>query len=305
MKKRILVSPTSFAKFDRRPLELLAEYEVILNPHGRKMTPEEVVASGEGAVGIVAGVETLNRWVFERMPGLKCISRVGVGIDSIDLEAAKEFGIAVRNTPSGPTLSVAELTVGVILALLRDICGANRNMHDGIWKKAYGSLLSGKRVGIIGLGTIGRAVAERLNVFGCRLAGYDPRPDMEWLTRSGVALVPFGELLATSDIVCLHLSFSRENRHLIGAQELTAMKKGACLVNMSRGGIVDESALLEALRAGHLAGAAIDVFEEEPYHGPLQKLDNVILTPHIGSYAREGRVQMEIDAVRNLLEELE
>ncbi len=220
-------------------------------------------------------------------------------MESIDLEAAKELGIKVMNTPSGPTLAVAELTVALILNLLRKISVMDRAMRTGMWDKKMGNLLSGKRVGIIGFGRIGKKVAELLRPFDCDIVYTDVTAKD---AVAGVNCVPLNELLKNSDIISIHVSSTDK---IIGDKELKQMKKGAFLVNVSRGEVIDEDALFRAAESGHLGGAAIDVFNIEPYKGPLKDLGNVILTPHIGSYASEARIEMEIEAVKNLLKSLE
>jgi D-3-phosphoglycerate dehydrogenase len=207
------------------------------------------------------------------------------------------MGIEVINTPFGPTTAVAELTVALILDLLRKVSFMDRTVRSGGWEKIMGSLLSGKNVGIIGFGRIGEKVAALLEPFGCKIMYTD-------ITRGAVKNfrnVPLTELLKKSDIVSIHVS-SKET--LISEKELMAMKKSALIVNMSRGEVVDESALYRALKDGHIGGAALDVFNEEPYGGPLKYLDNVVLTPHVGSYALEARIGMEIESVENLLKSL-
>jgi D-3-phosphoglycerate dehydrogenase len=286
-----------------RPVRLLKEAgnQVIINPFGRKMTPAEVVSLGKDCVGIIAGVELLNAGVLKALPYLRCISRCGSGIDNIDLEKAKAFKIAVRNTPEGPTRAVAELTVGVILDILRKISFRDREMRRGQWNKEMGYLLQGKKIGILGLGRIGRAVAELLLKLGAKVAGSDIKPDKRWFKKNKIPLLAFRKLLKQSEVISIHISGPQNSKYLIGQREINSLKKGAYLVNLSRGGIIDEQALYQALKKGRLAGAALDVFEEEPYTGPLRQLDNIILTPHIGSYASESRLEMEIEAVKNLL----
>lgn len=167
-----------------------------------------------------------------------------------------------------------------------------------------GGLVQGKKAGIIGLGRIGKRVAEMLLALGAKVAGTDIQPDYEWLQKKQIPLLDLEELLKQSEILCLHLSHKPDNKHLIGRKEMEAMPKGAYLINTSRGEVIDHDALYSMLTNGHLAGAALDVFDQEPYTGPLTQLDNVILTPHIGSYAREARVEMEIQAAENLIEGL-
>jgi D-3-phosphoglycerate dehydrogenase len=282
-----------------------AGFEVIINPHGRRLTAEEVIGLAKGCIGIIAGLEPLDRDVLDQLPGLRCISRVGVGVDNIDLESAAEKGVEVRITPNGPTQAVAELTIGMALALLRGIPRADHNIRDGVWQKEMGSLLHGKVVGVVGLGRIGRRVAELFMALGCVVIGTDPVLDQDWLKKHDVSIVSLDELLQTSDLITLHLSLDLGAHPIIGAQEIQRMKPTAQLINMARGEVLDEDALYNALKEGRIAGAALDVYGVEPYHGPLIELDNVILTPHLGPYAREGRLRMEVDAVNNLLEVLD
>jgi len=305
MKGKILITTSSFAKEGYSPLKLLqdAGYEVILNPYGRKLSENEVLSLllETKPVGMIAGVEPLTARVLKQAEFLKVISRCGIGLDNVDLNAAKDKGIAVLNTPDGPTQAVAELTVGLIFDLLRRISYLDRELRNGNWRKETGSLLQGKKVGIIGLGRIGKRVAELLLALGAKVAGTEINPDFQWLKMNQIPLVSLEEILKESDILCLHISYTADNKHLIGKTEIELMKKGAYLLNLSRGNVVDEDALYLALTSGHLSGAALDVFDQEPYTGPLTKLDNVVLTPHIGSYAKESRLEMEMQAVKNLL----
>lgn len=303
MKNKILISPTTFGTCGMQPLELLEKEkcEVVLNPYGRKMRPDEVIKLGKNCIGIVAGDEPLNAAVLESLSSLRCISRCGTGIDNVDLEKAKELGIVVRNTPDEPTRAVAELTVGVIFDLLRNISYSDRGIRKGNWNKGMGSLLLNKKVGILGLGRIGRMVTELLLGLGATVFGTDVQPDTKWLTTHKVALLSLLDLVRESDILCIHIPYSEDNRHIISKKDIESMKRGAYIINLSRGGIVDEDALYQALKRNHLAGAALDVFEHEPYTGPLTELDNVVLTPHIGSYAKESRLKMEVQAMKNLL----
>ena len=304
MMQKSAITTTSFAKFDDQPLQLLKDtgFDVVVNPYGRKLTGDEVVELAADAVGLIAGTETLDRTVLEKLQLLKVISRCGVGMDNVDLEAAKQLNIKVFNTPFGPTLAVAELTVGLILDLLRKITFMDREMRAGIWEKRMGNLLRGKRVGIIGFGRIGQKTGELLRTFGCEISYYDSVRILG-LKDLRIKRMEMDELLRKSDIVTIHVS-GKYVKPLLGAKELEMMKKGAWLVHVARGGVVDEEALLSTLKDGHLAGVALDVFEKEPYNGPFKELDNVILTPHIGSYAKEARVKMEMQAAKNLIEGL-
>ncbi len=302
-KTKILVSPSSFGKCGFQPIQILedSEHEVIINPFGRKLTEDEVIELAKDCIGIVAGVEPLNKRVIDALPNLKCISRVGVGMDSVDIEYAKQRGIAVVNTPDGPTRSVAEMTIAMTFSLLRKIPQADANIRKGIWQKEIGNLLFGKTIGVIGLGRIGKMVAEMYSKFGNTVLGFDLYPQIEWANQNSVKIVDLDTLIHESDIVTLHVPPNKDKTAVIGRDRFGKMKRTSFLINAARGGVVDETTLFELLEEKKIAGAAIDVFSEEPYNGPFVKLDNVVLTPHLGSYAAEGKLQMEIDAVNNLI----
>ncbi|MEM7049146.1 MAG: phosphoglycerate dehydrogenase [Acidobacteriota bacterium] len=294
--KRVVISTSSFGKISRHPLDLLADAgcEVILNPHGRKLTPAESRELLADADGLIAGTERLDREILAAAPRLRIISRVGTGLDSVDLDAAEELGIKVLNTPDAHVPAVAELTLAGMLAVLRQIAFADRRVRAGQWTKPMGRLLFGKRVGIVGMGRVGRYLRGLLQPFMVELLAHDLEPDP---SLEDVRWVGLAELLERSEVVTLHVSGGR----LLDADAIASMLPGAVLVNVARGGVVDEAALAEALSSGHLAGAHLDVFEDEPYEGPLTDLDNVLLTSHIGSYAAECRVAMELEATEKVI----
>jgi len=295
---KVFVSTSSFAKDDSRPMNLLKEagLEVYTNSYCRKLSEDEIMDFLHDVDYLIAGTEPLTKRVLESAKRLKVISRCGTGLDNVDIKAADKLGIKVYNTPYGPTQSVAELTIGLIFDMLRRISKMDRDVRSGVWEKYTGNLLSGKKVGIIGFGKIGQKVAELLMPFGCEIVCYDIRTEDKELK---IKIASLDEILRTSDIISIHVSSKGQ---IIGREEFKKIKKGAWIINVSRGGVIDESELYKALKKGHLSGAALDVFEQEPYAGPLKELDNVILTPHIGSYAKEGRINMEIEAVKNLLD---
>ncbi|TLV02386.1 phosphoglycerate dehydrogenase [Dyadobacter luticola] len=303
---KVLTSPSSFGQVGKEPFQMLEEagFEVINNPYGRKLTEDEAIELAKDCIGIVAGVETLNARVLDALPNLKVISRVGIGMDSIDLPYAQQKGIIVRNTPDGPTRAVAELTLAMTLSLLRKIPQADASLKNKIWKKQTGNLVLNKVIGVVGLGRIGRLVSELFRGIGNPVIGYDPYANEKWAEKTGVKLVDFNTVLSDADIVTLHVPGNEDKSPVISEKELALLKKSALLINISRGGIVDEDALFQALSTKQIAGAAVDVFVEEPYAGPLTELDNIVLTPHLGSYAEEGKLLMEIEAVKNLLEEI-
>ena len=301
--QKIVITTTSFGKYDKKPLDILEENgcAINLNPYGRKLKEEEVIALCKDAIGIIAGTEPLNADALEKLSNLKVISRCGTGLDNVDLDAAKRLRIKIYNTPDAPILAVAELTIGLILDLLRKTTLMDKDLRKGVWKKHMGNLLSGKKVGIIGFGRIGQKVTELLTPFGVTISYYDICSKETSLCCSPKQM---DDLLQWADIITLHCAALKGAKKMIGAKELKRMKKGAWLINTSRGGLVDEDALADALKGNHLSGAALDVYEKEPYAGPLAEINNVILTPHIGSYAIESRVKMEMQAVTNLLDGL-
>ena len=303
---RVLVTTSSFADWDDKPLRLLedAGLEVQLNPYGRKLTPDECTTLFRDMDGLVAGTEALTAEILKSAERLKVISRCGVGTDNIDMEVARELGIEVLTTGDAHVQAVAELTLGLMLDLLRRVSTQDRLVRSGVWKKSMGSLLSGKTLGILGLGRVGRRVVELTAPFDLRYVAWDVSPDQQFAEKWGVAFVELDELLMESDIVTLHLPYASELKGFIAERELGLMKSDALLVNTARGALVDEVALHAALEEEAISGAALDVFDQEPYTGRLGELDSVILTPHIGSYARETRLEMEIQAAKNLLQGL-
>lgn len=302
-KSRIVVTTSTFSQYDTSPMDMLLGkgLDVLLNPLGRKLSEAEVlgILQEERPIGMIAGTEPLTPLVLSHAGSyLKVISRAGTGWDNIDHEMAQKKGIGVFRTPDAVTDAVAELTVGLILNLLRRVGQCDRELKVGLWEKRMGSLLNEKRVGVIGCGRIGRRVGELLEAFGVRITindvcQVDTPPTWTRLGLEG--------LLKEADVVTLHIAPEKGGGVLLDEHRIGCMKKGSWLINTSRGGLVDEQALYLALKSGRLRGAALDVFAQEPYEGPLRDLDNVILTPHIGSYAREARVLMEQQAASNLL----
>lgn len=297
----ILITTSSFGLFDASVLTDLeqAGHTPVLNPHGRKLTEDEVrgLIKLHSPVGILAGVEPLRRDTLELAPDLLAIARCGIGMDSVDLEAARDLGIAVSNTPDGPTRAVAELVLGSVLTLLRGIHKSDAGLRASKWTRPFGTLLFGKNVGLVGCGRVGSMTARLFEAFGCTVYGTDPAKNLG----DAGEMLSLDELLARCDIVSLHLPYSPALHHYFDENRIRSLKPGALLVNTSRGGLVDEEALRAALLEGRLSGAVLDTFEKEPYDGPLTDLENVLLTAHIGSYAREARVMMEQQAVKNLL----
>ncbi|HLE21948.1 MAG TPA: phosphoglycerate dehydrogenase, partial [Vicinamibacteria bacterium] len=273
------------------------------------MGPEELAEALPGYHGLVVRSQTkVTREALAKASQLRVIGRAGVGVDNIDVEAASERGIIVVNAPTGNTISAAELTVALILALARHLVSADNSLHRGEWKRQsfIGMEVRGKTAGIIGLGQVGSAVARRLRALEMNVIGFDPFVPAERAQMLGVELSQLDELLERSDFVSLHCALTPETRHLLGAKRIRLMKSGARLVNAARGGLVDEAALLEALDSGHLAGAAFDVFETEPpgADNPLLHHTKVITTPHLGASTHEAQEQVAVDVAREVLQVL-
>lgn len=299
----VAISVSTFGAADPAPRELLAAAgaRLVENPHGRTLSEGEVAELLAEADALIAGTEPLTARVLEGAQKLRAVSRVGVGTDNVDLAAAARLGIAVFNTPDAVTQAAAELTLGGMLCVLRHVHEMDAELRAGRWTRKMGRLLSGKTVGIVGLGRIGKRMASLLQPFGVELLGYDIFPDTAWAAEHGVELSPFERLLTRADVVTIHTSKSPDVGPIFGREQLALMKSGAVLVDTARGEVLDEEALAEALRAGRLGGAYLDVFRREPYDGPLRELPNVLLTPHAGSYAEEARKRMETEAVEQLL----
>lgn len=294
---KVLIGPSSFAELDKTPLNRLkdAEYCIVDNPYKRKLTkPELLELLKYDVVGLIAGLEPLDREVMEKS-NLQVISRCGSGMSNVDLEAAKEFNVEVRFTPDGPTSAVAELTLGAMLGLLRMIPLMDKNLHEGRWTKKIGMQLEGKTVTIVGYGRIGKKVVSLLLPFNVNLLVVDPfiREPID-----DIPVVSLKEALPKADIITLH---SSGEDCILGEREFQLIKPGAFVLNAARGGLIDEDALISALEDGTIQGAWLDTFKQEPYVGPLTGYPQVVLTPHVGSYTRECRKRMEMEAVQNLI----
>ena len=302
--KTIIISTSSFNKNNLPCEDFLKKHDLCLkfNPFRRRLKEEEISSILDGdSIGLIAGVEQLTARVFRSAPNLKAIARCGSGLDNVDLKAANALGIIVSNTPKAPVEAVAELTLAHMLNLLRRISIADRDIRCGSWKPQMGHLLARKHVGIVGFGRIGRKVSELVRAFGANVYAYDQN-----VTNfpNYVIKMDLSDLLRESDVVSIHLPYGPETYQIINKTNMAQMKKGAILLNLSRGGLVDEEAVVNSIKCGQLFGAGFDTFEQEPYYGPLRDCENVILTAHMGSYAKETREEQEIEAVNNLLRDL-
>lgn len=302
---RLLVTPTSYGKNDSRlktELEALVG-EVIYNPTGKPLKSAEVGALLPGIDGYIAGLDEIDAHALSNADRLKVISRYGVGVDSVDLAAAREKGIVVTNTPGANSSSVAELALGIMLALARQIPEAVEAVHQGKWPRYSGVSLEGKTIGILGLGAIGKQLARRLAGFDCRLIAYDPIADKAFASTHQIELSSMESVVEQADFLSLHLPLLPETHNLVNDDFLARMKKGSFLVNTSRGEVVDEGALLRALQSGHLKGAGLDAFTVEPPdpNNPLLNMPLVIATPHLGAQTDGATSNMGWFAMRDCL----
>lgn len=303
MTVKILVALQSFGEYSNIPVSLLEHSgaEIHYNQKGHRLCQEEIVELAQGCHGIIAGVEPYDCGVLEQLPDVICISRSGVGIDNIDQGYAQKKGITILNTPDVVVQPVTEMTIALIFDLLRFTTYHSTLIQAGQWKKQAGHTFSSRKIGIIGLGRIGKRVAECLRFFHADVMGYDLYPNNSWAEKHGVRIVDLTTLIETSDVISLHVSLSTENPFMLGEPEFAAMKTGTIIINTSRGQVIDETALYEHLCSGHLGGAGLDVFRKEPYVGPISKLKNVVLTPHISTLTEESRSEMERESAVNLL----
>lgn len=269
------------------------------------ISPEELLQDIENYDAMIVRSRTrVTAQVFDSTTRLKVIGRAGVGVDSIDLEAAKAHGVTVVNAPTSTSLAVAELTLGMMLALAREIPLADAGMKDGNWlkKQLKGTELHGKTLGIIGMGRIGAEVAMRASIFGMHNLGYDPLIPDDEIRQRGAESVTLNELYARSDYISLHLPLNDETRSMVNEQAFARMKRGVRILCAARGGIIDESALLAALESGQVAGAALDVFASEPPGASeLVMHPKVIATPHVGAQTAEAQSRAAKDIANEVL----
>ena len=285
---KVLVTPTSYGVNDRvLRTQLETEVgEVVYNTSGKPLNSTQLVEMIPGVDGYIAGLDTIDRHALAAADRLRVIARYGVGVDAVDLEAAKEKGIIVTNTPGANSSSVAELTVGLMISLMRNIPTAAQATNSGKWPRMRGLSLDGKIVGLVGFGGIGKHVAQRLSGFGCRVVAFDPVATEEQAAALGVELLSLEEVIENVDLLSLHCPVTMKTRAMVDAVFLEKMKPGSYLINTARGELVDEEALTTALQSGKLSGAALDVFSKQPpeAHNPLLRLPQVLATPHMGAH---------------------
>lgn len=292
----------SFAKYSKRAEEILQDYGLEIIRVKQPVTGEnDLLGQLDDVVAIITGLEPVTGKVINSAPRLRVIVKHGIGVDNIDLDAAKEKGVIVANSPGTNREAVADLVFGLMLSLARKIPQSDRQVREGKWPKVFGQSVWGKTLGIIGLGVIGKSVAQRAKGFNMKVLAFDKYWDEEFASANGIIRSEVDEILKESDYVTLHVPLMEETRNLIGEKQISIMKPTAYLINAARGGVVDEDALYKALKEGRIAGAGIDVFSTEPpTQSPLLGLQNVILTPHMGGFT-DGALSMTSEFVSQVV----
>ena len=302
--KKVLITTVPFAKNNNLPIQLLedAGIDYSINPLNKKLTSEELKEIISEYDALIAGTEEINHDVLNNAPNLKLISRVGVGLDSVDLNAAKDKNIIVTYTPDAPAPAVAELAISNILSLLRGTHISNAMMHQKKWERIFGRRIPEVTIGIIGAGRIGCRVLNILAAFGnTRILVNDTSPDIKVSSQMKIEWVDKQTIYKESDVISLHVPLTKVTRNMITSYELNLMKDDSLIINTARGGIINESDLADALRSRIIGGAAIDCFDIEPYSGPLTESDSCLLTSHMGSMSVDCRSQMEIEATEEVV----
>jgi len=297
---KILVTNIGFGKASPTAINRLGDVaELQLNDRGLRHEESAMAELIHDATILIAGTEKISKKVLDKAPNLKMIARVGVGVDNIDLNVAQTKKINISYTPDAPSQAIPEFTLSLILALIKGIPFVDRMMHQKIWQRPMGRMLSSLSIGIVGAGRIGSKLIHLINTVSpqTKIFFYDPFVS----THDKAQKLDLGTLFKECDIISLHLPYTDDTRNLIDRGLLFSMKENSYLINTARGGLVDEQALYELLHSKQIAGAALDVFEQEPYTGPLCDLDNCLLTSHIGSLTQEIRAIMEEQVVEDVV----
>lgn len=299
---KVVSTSPSFAKYSDEPLNMLQAAGIEVVHVSGNAAENELYAAFQDAEAAIVGYTAINQSILEHADKLKIVCKHGVGVDNIDLEAAKRKGVWVTNVPDGNKMAVADFALGLMLSLARRIQETDQRTKAGEWPQTAGSEIYGKTLGVIGLGRIGREVVRRARGFDMTIVAYDPFPDHAYAMANGVRYARLQELLQLSDYVTLHMPLSEQTHHLIGTEQLDLMKTSAYLINVSRGGLIDEAALHDALKNGRIAGCALDVFEREPLtEHPLFSLANCIATPHVAGYTHEAITHVGVACATNIV----
>ena len=306
---KLLVTPTSFLKpanADAKvKLEAFAD-SIVYNDLGTPLQGEELLSRLDGVDGYIAGLDYITADVVKQMPSsLKVISRYGAGVDRVDITACKERGIIVTNTPGANATAVCEMAFGLMLCAARNIPALHKAVEAGEWPRANGMELSGKTLGIVGLGAIGKRLALRAKAFEMDVIAFDPYFDEAFGKQQGVTRVELDDLFKAADVVSLHVPLSDATRHMASAERIKSMRQGGILINTARGGLIDEDAAADAVKSGHLRGLGLDAFEQEPLvDSPLKGLPGVVFTPHAAGHTAQAISRMGMMAVDNAIQVL-
>jgi D-3-phosphoglycerate dehydrogenase / 2-oxoglutarate reductase len=300
----VLITTVPFGDKNRTPLDLLENNNIdyLINPLNKKLTEDELADMVSDFDVIIAGTEPITKKVMNNASNLKMISRVGIGLDSVDLLEAEKHGIVVSYTPDAPAPAVSELTIGLMINLLRSIEVSNMEMHNAKWYRFFGRRLSEVTIGIIGVGRIGVGLLEHLKGFGSpRILVNDISPNHTLDQKFNIQWVGKDIIYQQSDVITIHTPLTSQTKNMITKEQLFNMKKDAIIINTARGGIINEQDLYDTMQLGHLGGAAIDVFNFEPYTGKLREIERCLLTAHMGSMSVDCRTKMEIEATEEAI----
>lgn len=306
MPEKVLVTPRSFGREEPALFDRLAAagFEVVPNTTGGILTKAQMIEKIAPCAGLIVGVDPVDADVIAAAPALRAIAKYGVGVDNIDLEAAKARGIHVSRTVGANASAVADYAVALMLALSRKLLAIDRRCRAGDWSKITTLDVTGATLGLLGLGAIGKLVAKRAQGFDMKVLAYDVAWDEPYAQAHGIEYAEVPRILREADFVSLHMPLLPSTENFIGAAELAMMKPTAILVNTARGGLVDESALLDALRGGRIGGAGLDAFREEPPSPEWSSLDNVVLGAHCAASTRGASLMMGRMAAENLIRDM-
>lgn len=305
--KKILITPRSFGKTDKSVFNIIkdAGYEPVVNPYGQILTKEQMIENIKDAIGVIVGVDPLDKDVIDAAPNLKAIAKYGVGTDNIDVKYAESRGIPVSITAGANTNAVADYAFSLMLAVARKVTLINDMCHKKNWTKVIGSDIYGKSLGVIGLGAIGKGVAKRSIGFDMKVYAYDLFWNDEYAINNKIEYATVQKIFETCDFISLHLPLTDETRNIVNDAALSSMKPNCILINTARGGLIDESALIRALKNGTILGAGLDVFNSEPPEDPeIYKLENLIMGSHCSASTNGASEQMSYLSATHLIEDL-
>lgn len=305
---KVLITPRSYASTSDKPTKIIENkgYEIIRNNKDRPIQKNEMLNFIKDVDGIIIGIDKFDSDIIDQANNLKVISKYGTGLDNIDVDYAHKKGITVTKTPTANIDAVADLTIGLMIAIARRIPEADKKLRNDQWEKIIGNSVWKKQLGIIGLGKIGKQVVKRAQGFNMNIKVFDVNIDKPFAEKHDIEYVKLDEILSESDFITIHTPLNNGTKDLIKKEELEKMKNSSYLLNVSRGGIVNENDLYEALKNDVIAGAALDAFvNEPPKENNFKKLDNIIMTPHIGGYTNEAIENMGVQAAQNLINVLE